>query len=247
MSLTKCTVDTDVISNLADEPALSPSQLKAKFDKEADDIKTYLNSTLTTEVDSLVSTTRTEIINTIEAYILQKDQEKYHIGKIIMSTENVNPATYLGFGTWQLWGSGRVPVGINTSDTDFNISEKTGGAKTHTLTAAQIPSHKHTYTKANSPTGSTALTINQIPSHNHKITGDNIWGQNKGYGNVNVGSTNNANKANVVNTTTTSVGGGQGHTHTVSTSSANTGSVGSGSAHNNLQPYITCYMWKRVS
>lgn len=31
-----------------------------------------------------------------------------------------------------------------------------------------------------------------------------------------------------------------GHTHTP----ANTGE---GQAHNNLQPYITCYMWKRVA
>ena len=26
-----------------------------------------------------------------------------------------------------------------------------------------------------------------------------------------------------------------------------TGSTGSGTAHNNLQPYITCYMWKRTA
>lgn len=244
MSLTKCTVDTDVISNLADEPTLTAAQLKAKFDKEADDLKTYLNSTLTTEVDSLVSTTRTEIINTIEAYILQKDQEKYHIGKIIMSTEDVNPATYLGFGTWTLWGSGRVPVGINTSDTDFSTSEKTGGAKTHTLTAAQIPSHTHTYTKANSPTGSTALTINQIPSHNHDIP---TYAESGSATVRRVRGTENAKLVANASGGTGSRGGSQGHTHTISGSSANTGSIGSGTAHNNLQPYITCYMWKRVS
>lgn len=27
------------------------------------------------------------------------------------------------------WGSGRVPVGINTSDSNFNTVEKTGGSK----------------------------------------------------------------------------------------------------------------------
>lgn len=30
------------------------------------------------------------------------------------------------------WGKGRVPVGINTSDSDFNTIEKTGGVKVYT-------------------------------------------------------------------------------------------------------------------
>ncbi len=36
-------------------------------------------------------------------------------------------------GTWVAWGAGRVPVGVNTSDTDFNTVNKTGGSKTVTL------------------------------------------------------------------------------------------------------------------
>ena len=29
-------------------------------------------------------------------------------------------------GTWVSWGSGRVPVGVNTNDSDFKTVERTG-------------------------------------------------------------------------------------------------------------------------
>lgn len=37
------------------------------------------------------------------------------------------------------------------------------------------------------------------------------------------------------------------HTHNITIAAHNTNSTGSGNTHNNLQPYITCYMWKRVA
>lgn len=40
-----------------------------------------------------------------------------------MSVTSTIPLTYFG-GTWVAWGSGRVPVGINTSDSNFNTVEK---------------------------------------------------------------------------------------------------------------------------
>ena len=57
-----------------------------------------------------------------------------------MSTNSANPSTYLGFGTWTAWGSGRVPVGINSSDGDFNTVNKTGGAKTVNISHNHIES-----------------------------------------------------------------------------------------------------------
>jgi hypothetical protein len=62
------------------------------------------------------------------------------VGSIFMSVNNVNPANYFG-GTWAAWGTGRVPVCVNTSDSDFSSSEKTGGSKTVTLSTSQMPSH----------------------------------------------------------------------------------------------------------
>lgn len=56
MSFTKLTSNLAVIAALADLPnatdGLSPAQLKAKFDEASGLIKTYLNSTLTTELES---------------------------------------------------------------------------------------------------------------------------------------------------------------------------------------------------
>lgn len=37
----------------------------------------------------------------------------------------------------------RVPVGYDSTDTDFNAIGKTGGEKKHTLTVNEMPSHKH--------------------------------------------------------------------------------------------------------
>ena len=69
----------------------------------------------------------------------------YPVGSIYMNCSNsTNPATLLGFGTWSAFSEGRVLIGIDSSDTDFDTAEETGGSKTHTLTEAQLPSHRHT-------------------------------------------------------------------------------------------------------
>lgn len=56
----------------------------------------------------------------------------FPVGSIYLSTSSTNPNEFMGGGTWVLWGSGRVPVGINTGDTDFSPAEKVGGVKNHT-------------------------------------------------------------------------------------------------------------------
>ena len=62
----------------------------------------------------------------------------YPVGSIYMSATNTNPGSTLG-GTWVAWGSGKVPVGIDSTDTDFDTAEKTGGAKKVTLTKNELP------------------------------------------------------------------------------------------------------------
>ena len=78
----------------------------------------------------------------------------YPVGSIYMNATNAtNPGTLLGFGTWAAFGEGRVLIGIDSSDTDFDTAEETGGSKTHTLTEAQLPSHRHQVGSNDSGTG----------------------------------------------------------------------------------------------
>ena len=155
-----------------------------------------------------------------------------------MQTTDTNPATYLGFGNWLLWGSGRVPVCINTGDSKFNTVEKTGGAVSANL------SHSHTIASHNhgGNTGSHVLTINEIPAHNHAWkyastaqSGSSTWGS------AGQGSTGSA--KDVIGNT----GGGKGHTHTISASGQQKTSTAGAAYLSLLQPYITCYMFKRTS
>lgn len=82
----------------------------------------------------------------------------YPVGSIYISVNNVNPSTFFG-GTWERWGTGRMPVGIHFNSTEFNEVEKIGGSKTHTLTIDEMPSHSHDVylTGSTSPTGTGRL------------------------------------------------------------------------------------------
>lgn len=157
------------------------------------------------------------------------------VGTIRMSTSNENPESYLGFGTWQLWGEGKVPVGVDSSDTNFDTVEETGGTKSEN------------YTPSGSNTGGTVqshtLTIDQIPSHNHKVNDNSVWVQGEGYGHVNIGSVTGADRATIGWGQTQHAGGGKGHSHGFTQPTFN----GTQATISHLQPYITCYMWKRVA
>jgi len=86
----------------------------------------------------------------------------YPVGSIyINASDSTNPGTLLGFGTWAAFGVGRVMIGIDASDTDFDTAEETGGSKTHTLTEAQLPSHRHAVGSNDSGTGPGGAAGNQ--------------------------------------------------------------------------------------
>ena len=190
----------------------------------------------------------------------------YPVGSIYLSVNNVNPGTLFG-GTWTAWGSGRVPVGVNASDTDLNAAEKTGGEKTHKLTATEMPSHTHTFS------GSAVNTGNQSANHTHSFSGTTssagahvhnyvltpndggslagLWVPDTSVGNKKTSFQSGSKYMQSAGAHTHTISGNTGgqsanHTHSVTAKGTNTSTGGNGS-HNNMQPYITCYMWKRTA
>ena len=126
----------------------------------------------------------------------------YPLGAIYITTSAVSPSSIWAGTTWVAYGEGRTLVGIDSGDTDFDSPEETGGAKTHTLTTAEMPSHTHTYLDRGNDTTSDGKANNNLVRVNPSQQPDS-------------------------NRTTDPTGGDQ--------------------PHNNLQPYIVTYMWKRTA
>ena len=72
-----------------------------------------------------------QLQNNIEKAIEDSKKAENPVGHIRIETTDTNPADILGFGTWVLWGQGRVPVGVDTTQTEFNTVEKEIGEKEH--------------------------------------------------------------------------------------------------------------------
>jgi hypothetical protein len=150
----------------------------------------------------------------------------YPVGSIYLSVSSTDPSTLFG-GTWEAWGTGRVPVGIDTSDTDFATVEKTGGSK-------NLQSHTHTFT-------GTAVTVTG-GAHSHTLpypamAAPDTDSEGQSY-NAKFGWYDPQSEEITETDSAT-------HSHTF-TAKGTISSAGSGNAQN-LQPYITCYMWKRTA
>lgn len=152
---------------------------------------------------------------------------------------DTNPGVLFG-GTWEARGAGRVPVGVNASDNDFSTAGKTVGEKTHKLTTSEMPTHKHN-------NGSLAVGRTELKGGANNICGqDATWGCTPTGIVSNWGDTNGF-YANSRSTTTKYKDGfyiDALHNHSIS---GETGYSGSSNPHNNMQPYIVCYMWKRTA
>lgn len=81
--------------------------------------------------------------------------EAFPVGAVFIAVVSTDPATLLGYGTWSAIAAGRMLVGLNSGDADFDTAEETGGAKTVTLTTAEMPAHTHVETNNSANTGGT--------------------------------------------------------------------------------------------
>lgn len=181
----------------------------------------------------------------------------YPVGSIYISSNSTNPGTLFG-GTWEAYAQGRTLIGNGTSDQAFNAGA-TGGSSTHTLTTNEMPSHTHTQNSHNHSQNSHTHTF-----HGYNQTGyvNNI-GMRTGngtslssqIGGVFAGSTDpgqsnadgSGSGAVNINFSMTPTGYNDATTASNNATTATNNNTGGGASHNNLQPYIVTYIWRRTA
>lgn len=180
--------------------------------------------TLETEVTKLKNVTKTL-------------DDIYPVGSIYLSTnleKTSEVANKLG-GTWEKYASGRTLVGVGNSDQNFNAGE-TGGESNHTLSVTEMPSHSHDYS-GKTGIGKAFGTLSPILA-DATGTGTIIQG-----GQWILGYIVNASKLDYYKENSSNWPGAN-HYHEYS---GTTTSFGENRSHNNLQPYITVYMYQRIN
>ena len=166
----------------------------------------------------------------------------YPVYSIYISTSETNPGNLFG-GTWVPWGSGRVPVGVNGNDGNFNAVEKTGGQSTVTIASNNIPTHSH---GVNDPGHQHTLDLGsyRIPAATQDIGDVHSSSSGGSYTAPSIsGSTATQDWSQFTGTSLTPASSGTG----ISIQNAYGNAGGGADAMTNLQPYITCYMWKRTA
>lgn len=168
--------------------------------------------------------------NAIAKYAPMLDTMKkiYPVGSIYISTVSTNPATLFGFGTWEAMPAGHVLLaqGKSSWGTTYNAGS-TGGEATHQLTVEELPSHGHS--------ASTNTTGNHTHTHPGWQMGEGIRHQDGCSAIPQRGDQGGYN-----GTYTFSTAGNHSHTITVNNTGSNT-------AHNNMQPFIVTYIWRRTA
>jgi microcystin-dependent protein len=151
--------------------------------------------------------------------------QAYPVGGIFISAVSTNPATLLGYGTWTAFGAGRVLVGLDSGDVDFDTDGETGGAKT-VAAVGTVSSHTHTYT--------------DVPNHTHPLTSD--AGTTSSASGTHILTASNIATGRTLATATGNPTGGVATGTTAATTPTFTGT-----ATSVVQPYIVVRMWQRTA
>lgn len=104
-------------------------RIASEIDLDASNIFIGIPDVSSTTVEGAIEELATEKANL----------EVFPVGYVYISVDSTNPGTVLGYGTWSQIAQGRMLVGQNDSDADFNVAEETGGSKTQFFTT-DIPS-----------------------------------------------------------------------------------------------------------
>lgn len=243
----------------------------------------------------------------------------FPIGTVITnSNADFDPNIVYSGTTWKRI-KGKVIIGVDESDTDFNSSDIIGGEKFHALTINEMPIHSHSASGGTAGSHSHTGSAASAGAHTHTVSGSAVSAGSHGHtassgsagghyhnlfanapasgqsptqgsltssGSVSryagsgtsnmpyslrVGSTSatlGLSSSNGAHAHSISVASNGAHTHSVSGSAGSNGAhthsvsvgasgehshditvgnAGSGSSHNNMQPYITKYIWQRIS
>jgi hypothetical protein len=181
----------------------------------------------------------------------------YPVGAVYISTLSTNPATLLGRGTWSAFGAGRVPVGVDGNDSDFDTAEKTGGAKTVAATGSvAAPTFTGNSNTTSSVSGGTPVGTVSTPTFTGSQGTTSAVSGGTPAGTVSTptftGSalsthTHTLTPAGTISTPTFTGSPLSGHTHTVTPTGTNSAPAFTGSASSVVQPYVAVYMWKRTA
>ena len=134
---------------------------------------------------------------------------------------------------------GRIPVGRDGSQTEFDLLGEVGGSKTHTLTESQLASHNHS-----TPTHSHTFGggVNAAGSHSHGI--NDSYNQGVGVSGSDAIFTGRANQTGWGDSRYMFAAGNHAHSYSgtvdgsAPTTNATGGLGGVTQPHENLQPYI---------
>lgn len=162
-------------------------------------------------------TVKAYIESEIAKSIADRSLKEHPVGSVCIFMSATVNPATLYGGTWERVAKGRTLIGVDEDDEDFKTPAKTGGEKNHTLIE------------------------NEIPYHAHPLSNGNSWGW--GNDNCDVYAPTRATAkqpgSNIISS--------MNYIGTNQWTASITLGTGGGGAHNNLQPYITCYIWQRTA